>query len=128
LLPGAQLACRIDECKLPFAPETTAALTAAYTLPFGELGNFTLRADYKYSDKYYIDPDNTEAVAQDAYDSVDARAALAAFDKGWEIFLGGTNLTNEAVIANGVTSVPNNSQIVTYKPPRQWYAGVRVNF
>jgi iron complex outermembrane receptor protein len=128
LLPGVQLGCAIKACKLPFAPETTAALTAAYVFAVGELGNLSMRADYKYSDKYYIDPDNTEAVAQDAYDTLDARIALSSFDKAWEIFLGGTNITNEAVIANGVTSVPNNSQIVSYKPPHQWYAGVRVNF
>jgi iron complex outermembrane receptor protein len=128
LLTGVQLGCTIDACKLPFAPETTAGLTAAYVFPVGELGNLSLRADYKYSDKYYIDADNTEAVAQDAYSTLDARISLAAFDKGWDLFVGGTNITNEAVIANGVTSVPNNSQVVTYKPPRQWYAGVRVNF
>jgi iron complex outermembrane receptor protein len=128
LAPGVQLGCAIDSCKLPFAPETTVGLTAAYMFALGQLGNLTFRADYKYSDKYYIDPDNTEAVAQDAYDMLDARVALAGFDKGWEIFVGGANLTNEAVIANGVTSVPKNSQIVSYKPPRQWYAGVRVKF
>jgi iron complex outermembrane receptor protein len=67
-------------------------------------------------------------VAQDAYDWLDGRIALSAPSGAWELFVGGTNLTDEPVIANGVTSVPNNSQIVTYKPPRQWYAGVRVAF
>ncbi len=124
---GVQLACQLD-CKLPFAPEMTANLSAAYTFGLGTFADLTMRLDYKYSDKYYIDADNTEAVAQDSYDWLDGRIALTAPSGDWEVFVGGTNLTNEPVIANGVTSVPNNSQIVTYKPPRQWYAGVRVMF
>ena len=40
----------------------------------------------------------------------------------------GTNLTNEAVVANGVTSGPNGSQIVTYKAPRQWVLGAHFRF
>lgn len=124
---GVQLACQL-ECKLPFAPELTANLSAAYTLALGTLGDLTMRLDYKFSDDYFIDADNTDAVAQDAYDWLDGRIALAAPSGDWEVFVGGTNLTDEPVIANGVTSVPNNSQIVTYKPPRQWYAGVRVMF
>ena len=127
LEPGVQLACQLD-CKLPFAPELTANLSAAYTFALGALGDLTMRLDYKYSDEYYIDADNTEAVAQDAYDWLDGRLGLAAPDGAWEVFVGGTNMTDEPVIANGVTSVPNNSQIVTYKPPRQWYAGIRVSF
>jgi hypothetical protein len=45
-----------------------------------------------------------------------------------EFFVQGTNLTNEAIVANGVTSGPNGSQIVSYKPPRQWLLGVHFRF
>jgi len=127
LREGVQLACGMG-CKLPFAPELTANVSAGYTFDLGASGAIDLRVDYKYSDKYYIDADNTEAVAQSAYDWVDARLAYRPVSGAWEVFLAGSNLTNEPVVANGVHSVPNNSQMVTYKPPRQWYAGVRVNF
>lgn len=127
LRPGVQLACGMD-CVLPFAPELTANLSAAYTLRLGSQWEADLRVDYKFSDGYYIDADNTEAVAQDSYDWLDARIAFKPIDGAWELFVGGSNLTNEAVIANGVHSIPNNSQMVTYKPPRQWSAGVRLEF
>ena len=45
-----------------------------------------------------------------------------------EIFLQGINLTNEAIVANGVTAVTNGNQVVTYKPPRQWVGGLRFRF
>ncbi len=127
LRTGVQLACGMD-CVLPFAPELTANLSAAYTLSLGSNWDLDMRVDYKYSDNYYIDADNTDAVAQDAYDLVDARVALKPRSGGWELFVSGSNLTNEAVVANGVHSAPNNSQMVTYKPPRQWAAGIRMEF
>ncbi len=45
-----------------------------------------------------------------------------------ELFVHGTNLSNEAIVGNGVTSGPNGSQLVTYKPPRQWLSGLRFRF
>lgn len=127
LRTGVQLACGL-ECELPFAPELTANVSATYTVPLATLGDLTFRLDYKYSDSYFIDADNTVAVSQDTYDWFDARVAFKPGDGAWEVFVAGTNLGDEPVIANGVHSVPNNSQMVTYKPPRQWAAGVRVNF
>jgi iron complex outermembrane receptor protein len=127
LRTGVQLACGMN-CVLPFAPELTANLSAAYTFSLGSNWDLDARVDYKYSDKYYIDADNTDAVAQDSYDMIDARIALKPKSGAWELFVSGSNLTNEAIVANGVHSAPNNSQMVTYKPPRQWAAGVRLTF
>jgi iron complex outermembrane receptor protein len=94
----------------------------------GSLGQLKLRGDLTHSDKYFIEIDNVSVVGQNAYDTIDARAAWNDSENKWEVSVGGTNLTNEAVVANGVNATANNSRIVTYKPPRQWYAGVRVNF
>ena len=116
------------DAELPFSPKFTFNGTADYAVAMGRIGYLALRADYRYSDKYYIDPDNSFATAQPAYGALDARVAVTPRAGRFEVFLQGTNLTNEAIIANGVTSGPNGSQIVTYKPPRQWTSGVRVRF
>ena len=133
LKSGVQLTCSVgnvdfSNCTLPFNPKFTAAVGASYTFGLGELGELSLRADAKHSDDYFVDPDNTVIIAQEAYTSLDARITLKLNDGDSDVFVGGSNLTNEAVVANGVNSVQNSSQLVTYKPPRQWYAGVRVNF
>ena len=113
---------------LPFSPELVAAVGAQYVFALGGSGDLSLRADYRYSDQYFIDPDNTVAIAQDAYDTFDARITYTTASGAADIFVGGTNLSDEPIVANGVNSPQNGSQIVTYKPPRQYYAGVRVNF
>jgi iron complex outermembrane receptor protein len=116
------------DAELPFSPKFTLSGNAAYACPVGRLGYLSVRTDYKYSDKYFIDPDNTFATAQPAYGTIDFRTAVIPRASHVEIFVQGTNLTNEAVIANGVTSGPNGSQVVTYRPPRQWSAGLLVRF
>jgi iron complex outermembrane receptor protein len=129
---GVVLGCMVgtdfSNCTLPFNPGFTSNFSLSYRIPMGGLGDLTLRGDVTHSDRYFVEIDNVSVVGQDAYNTVDARMAWGSSDDKWELSLGGTNLTNEAVVANGVNATANNSRIVTYKPPRQWYAGVRVNF
>ena len=101
---------------LPFSPELVAAFGVQYVFPLGSLGDLSVRADYRYSDEYFIDPDNTIAISQPSYETVDARIGYTTASGAAEIYVGGTNLTDEAIVANGVNSPPNGSQIVTYKP------------
>ncbi|HTE42692.1 MAG TPA: TonB-dependent receptor [Steroidobacteraceae bacterium] len=132
LKPGVAFGCMAgadySNCTLPFNPGFTSNFSASYRIPMGDMGGLTLRGDVTHSDRYFVEIDNVSVVGQDAYDSIDARMAWNSSDDKWELALGGTNLTNEAIVANGVNATANNSRIVTYKPPRQWYAGVRVNF
>jgi iron complex outermembrane recepter protein len=116
------------DAKLPFSPKFTFNGTIDYAVTMGRVGYLTLRTDYRYSDMYFIDPDNSSGTAQPAYSMIDMRAALTPRAGRFEVFIQGTNLTNEAVIANGVTSGPNGSQMVTYRAPRQWTSGIRVRF
>ncbi len=116
------------DAQLPFAPKLTLNGSASYTVPVGSAGFLSVRGDWKHSSKYYIDPDNSFATAQPDYDTFDARVAVTPRSGKLELFVQGTNLTNQAIVANGVTSAPNGSQIVTYKPPRQWTSGIRFRF
>ncbi len=134
LLPGVVPAAPAStgsislSAQLPFSPKVTMNTGGSYSFAVGALGFVSMRADYKYSSKYFIDPDNTLATAQPAYHTVDARVAVTPRSGRLELFVQGINLTNEAIVANGVTSGPNGSQVVTYKPPRQWTSGLRVKF
>ena len=116
------------DAELPFSPSFTFNGSAAYARTAGNIGYFSARFDYRYSDEYFIDPDNSFATMQPAYGLVDARVGFTPRAGRTEIFVQGTNLTNEAIVANGVTSGPNGSQIVSYKPPRQWVVGAHFRF
>jgi iron complex outermembrane receptor protein len=125
--PAATGSISLDS-KLPFSPAFTFNGTAVYAHALGSLGSFSLRGDYRFSDKYFIDPDNSPATSQPSYSLIDARVAFAPRGGRTEFFVQGMNLTDEAIVANGVTSGPNGSQIVTYKAPRQWVIGAHFRF
>jgi iron complex outermembrane receptor protein len=134
LLPGVVPATPVPtgsislDAELPFSPSFTFNGSATYAHAMGRIGYFSVRTDYRYSDNYFIDPDNSPATSQPAYSLVDARVSVMPRSGRTEVFVQGTNLTNEAVVANGVTAGANGSQIVTYKPPRQWVIGVHFRF
>ena len=126
-VPAATGSISLD-ADLPFSPTFTFNGSATYARPVSDIGYFSVRADYRYSDEYFIDPDNSFATSQPSYSLFDARVSFTPRAGRTEIFVQGTNLTDEAIVANGVTSGPNGSQIVTYKPPRQWVVGVHFRF
>lgn len=115
--------------KLPFVPEFTANLGVTYEVPVSADGAaLRLHGDWRHSSSYFIDIDNTAAVAQGAYDMFDGRVTYVPAAGNWELFVAMSNITNKAVIANGVASPANGNQMVTYKPPRMTYGGIRVTF
>jgi iron complex outermembrane receptor protein len=116
------------DAELPFSPRFTFNSTVDYAVALGRAGYLTMRADYRYSSRYYIDPDNSINTSQPSYGQIDLRAGFTPRAGRVEVFVQGTNLSNEAIVANGVTSGPNGSQMVTYKPPRQWVSGLRFRF
>jgi iron complex outermembrane recepter protein len=113
--------------KLPFTPKLTALVSASYRIDMGSAGSITPRADLYYASGYFTDIDNTAEIAQGKYVTLNARLAYALPSERWEAFVNVTNITNEAVIASGVYGISLGSQIVSYRPPRMVYAGVRFN-
>ncbi|HTU57821.1 MAG TPA: TonB-dependent receptor, partial [Polyangiales bacterium] len=109
--------------KLPFTPALVGTVSAAYRILMGVAGSLTPRADLNYSSTYYIDIDNTEAVKQKPFVLLNARITYAPERADWELFAAVTNLTERAVIGSGVASPANGNQIVSYRPPRMFFAG-----
>jgi iron complex outermembrane receptor protein len=124
--PGTPLLGLNNE--LPFTPELVGTAAAAYRIPLGRAGWLTPRVDAYYCSGYFIDIDNTPAVKQEPFALIGARLSYAPQNAGWELYASATNLTQRAVIGSGVASPANGSQIVSYKPPRMFYAGARFNF
>jgi iron complex outermembrane receptor protein len=114
--------------KLPFTPKLVSTFSASYRIELGEVGRITPRADLYYCSGYFIDIDNTAAVQQDKYLTLNARLSYAPLSEKWELFVAATNLTNVAVIGSGVSAPANGNQIVSYNAPRMIYAGARFTF
>jgi iron complex outermembrane recepter protein len=114
--------------QLPFTPKLVGNASAAYAIRLGSLGALTPRADLSYSSSYFTDIDNTAAVSQKRYLSLNVRLAYSPPSESWEAYFSITNLTDTAVVASSVASPANGNQIVSYKPPRMFYGGVRFMF
>jgi iron complex outermembrane recepter protein len=114
--------------QLPYTPEFVANVSTAYTLSLGAAGQISVRADFGYSTSYFTDIDNVLEVQQPSYFWLNARAGYGPSDGSWEVFAAGTNLTDQAVIATSVAARATGSQVVSYKPPRLLYAGIRFAF
>lgn len=92
--------------KLPYAPELTASLGAQYYYPLPSLNSsLLLRADYSYTDSYYITASNDEGHTLadgsevafgevDSYGTLGARIGLVSDAESWELSVWGRNLTD----------------------------------
>ncbi|RLQ22507.1 TonB-dependent receptor [Seongchinamella sediminis] len=92
--------------KLPYAPELTASLGAQYYYPLPSIASsLLLRADYAYTDGYYITASNDDGHTLvdgsevafgkvDSYGTVSARIGLVSDAETWEVSVWGRNLTD----------------------------------
>jgi iron complex outermembrane recepter protein len=90
--------------EIAFAPDMSATLTPTVTLLFGDFIT-TLAGDMLYQGAQFTDTDLDPNTFQEAYTKYSARVMLSHAGGSWTLSLGGTNLTDEAVL-NQVTDAP----------------------
>ena len=90
--------------RIAFAPEHTATLTPSLTYLFGEY-LATLAVDALYQGGQFTDTDLDPNTYQEGYTKLAARLMFSHAGGWWTLALGGTNLTDEAVL-NQVTDAP----------------------
>ncbi|MEC8822321.1 MAG: hypothetical protein VYA08_15625, partial [Pseudomonadota bacterium] len=69
---------------LPFTPDYTLALTAAYDMPLDSGAVLTLRADYSLKDDYYSRTENIPEVLEDNHKTMNISARYRSADDKWE--------------------------------------------
>ena len=113
--------------RLPAAPSWSYNLGAQYARPAGR-GFMIARADWSYRSFVYSNIENTPTLAQQAHGKVNARLSWTPPSNRWEIALHGSNLTDEAVIENGVMVRVFGVDIATVSRPREWGATFQLRF
>ncbi len=113
--------------RLPAAPSWSYNLGAQYARQAGR-GFMMARADWSYRSFAYNNIENTETLVQQAHGKVNARLSWAPPSDRWEIALHGTNLTDEAVIENGLMMRVVGVDFATIGRPREWGATFQVRF
>lgn len=103
--------------RLPWAPKTSAALDATYTLPLSNSVKLTGFVQLIHSGSYFVATDLDPNLTQDSYQTLNLRIAIAGANDAWEIAFVGRNLTDETIATNGADTSPD-SFTVFLQPPR----------
>ena len=82
------------------SPENTFNLGTEYVTELNELGELSLRLDYRWQDEFFFDNDNNPLTLVDAQYSLDASARLISASGRWEAKLWGKNITDELNVAS----------------------------
>jgi outer membrane receptor protein involved in Fe transport len=114
--------------RIAFAPEHTATLTPTLTYLFGDY-LATLAADALYQGGQFTDTDLDPNTYQPRYVKYAARLMFSHAGGWWTASIGGTNLTDEAVL-NQVTDAPffPGTYFAQQASGRQLFAGVTLRF
>lgn len=102
--PNAAGFCDQTGKRREFVPEFQGNIGWDYTVELPRSLGLVSTLDVIYSDKYLTTPSLDKNMEQDAFFKINARIALSAEDKAWELALIGSNLTDESIItyANGL--------------------------
>ena len=80
---------------LPFTPDYTVSLTAAYDIPLENGAGITLRADYSMKDDYYSRTENIPEVLEKDHKTLNVSARYFSPDDKWEAGVIIRNATDE---------------------------------
>lgn len=116
--------------QLPHAPDWSTNLGVAYEIFLGENGSVTPRIDWSYQSKKYFDANNTEAIAQDGYNLLNAAIYWTSPDEAWTVTAAVTNLGDKLYRLAGNSSLHASASYAesTYARPREWSLSVDYNF
>ncbi len=115
--------------KFVYTPEWTANSSISYSFALGNAGTLTLRGNWSYRSKYYVNPQNDEALSQDGFSLLGARVTYEDPQQRWKVALFATNLTNKKYINNGVGTLDSFGLAEAYfGRPREWGLMVKTSF
>lgn len=108
-------------------PERTASLAISRDF-ITDMGNFTARVDWSYRAKEYMDSFNTELIAQDAYDLVNANINWTSNDDVWDAQLSLKNVADENYLMTGIIGDAFQTYEGIYNRGREWQFNVKYHF
>jgi iron complex outermembrane recepter protein len=116
-------AARINGNSFPNAPEWIANVTARYSIPFGDKGEFFAFTDWAYKGETNFFLYQSREFSEDGYWEGGLRLGYARLDGSYEVAVYGRNITDETRLIGGIdfnnlTGFVNN--------PRIWGAEIKL--
>lgn len=117
----------INGNRLPFSPEWTVALGAAYEIALQNEVTVTPRVDFRYQSRTFFSPFNLEFEQQAGYGLLSARVTVAGLAKGVTLSVYGENLTDKEYYTFGQNALTAQGVAYSYLGrPREY--GVTASF
>ncbi|MBL8552503.1 MAG: TonB-dependent receptor [Hyphomonadaceae bacterium] len=113
--------------ELPKTPEWSLNLAPQYEMGLNGGAALIFGADYTYRSEVFNDTENNPENSRPALNMINVSATYRSPDERWEIGIGGTNVTDERYVVNGVIQPANGINYGTYNPPAQWFARLRIH-
>ncbi|NIB43465.1 TonB-dependent receptor [Pseudomaricurvus alkylphenolicus] len=115
---------------MPHVPKLSANLGVAYSFNLGDAGVITPRIDWSYRDDVVFDALNSEEIAQEAYDIVNASLIWDSPSESWRVAASVSNVTDELYRLAGNTAIREASSYseVTYARGREWSLSLKYLF
>jgi len=111
---------------LPKAPDWKFNLSPRLEVPVGQNGSLVVLADWTHTTGMRNDTEGTILLLRPTTDNVNASVTYKPGNAGWNLTVGGTNLTDERYLVTGQAQIGGGVIYGTYSRPREWY--VRVGF
>jgi iron complex outermembrane receptor protein len=109
-------------------PETTLSASISKDFSIGDYGNFRGRVDWSWRDEQYMDTFNTEQIAQDDYQLVNANLSWWSASNRFSATAGVKNINDEDYLITGVLGDAFQSYEGVYDRGREYYLTLRYNF
>jgi iron complex outermembrane receptor protein len=91
-------------------------------------GQFVSRLDWSYRSKEYMDAFNTDLIAQDSYDLLNASVSWSSPSETWGVMLALKNINDEDYLITGVIGDAFQTYEGIYSRGREWYLSGQYNF
>ena len=127
--PGATISITPDT-RIPGSPEWNVVASGQYTVPVGEWGNLTFRADYSHKSSYEFLLPNTPLEGENGYDLLNLGVSFAPPSEKWSLRFFVDNVTDERyrAMAEDVSLFSINTVVGAFSDPREWGLTLRVHY
>lgn len=113
---------------LPKTPEFKLNVSPRYELDLAESGRLVFVADYTHTSSLWNDTERTLLLKRPTTDVFNASITYEHPSNHWRLTAGGTNITNERYLMNGLANLGGGLIYGAYNRPAEWYARVGVSF
>ncbi|AKH42584.1 iron complex outermembrane receptor protein [Altererythrobacter atlanticus] len=112
---------------LPKAPDWKINISPRLEVPFGA-GSLIVLADWTHTTSMRNDTEGTRLLMRPSTDIVNASVTYQPDLAGWNLTVGGTNLTDERYLVTGQAQIGGGVIYGTYSRPAEWYARLGFEF